>query len=100
MESDELGARLVTVEQTLSILDTGLEGALYQLPSRISSAGEDILATIRGDNHDYGRWVEHCPGRVITVAIFSIVALIALGRVVRILGATQSGRRARTRNDT
>ena len=55
MESDELGGRLVTVEQTLSILDTGLEEALYQLPSRISSAGEDILATIRGDNHDYGR---------------------------------------------
>ena len=56
MESDELGARLVTVEQTLSILDTGLEAALYQLPSRISSAGEDILSSIRGDNHDYGRW--------------------------------------------
>ena len=56
MESDELGARLVTVEQTLSILDTGLEEALYQLPSRISSAGEDILSSIRGDNHDYGRW--------------------------------------------
>ena len=57
VESVELGARLVTVEQTLSILDTGLEAALYQLPSRISTAGEDILATIRGDNHDYGRLV-------------------------------------------
>ena len=56
MESVEVGARLATVEQTLSILDTGLEGALYQLPSRISSAGEDILGSIRGDNHDYGRW--------------------------------------------
>ena len=58
MESDELGARLATVEQTLSILDTGLEAALYQLPARISTAGEDILSTIRGDNHDYGRWVD------------------------------------------
>ena len=56
VESVEVGARLATVEQTLSILDTGLEEALYQLPSRISSAGEDILSSIRGDNHDYGRW--------------------------------------------
>ena len=44
------------MEQTLSILDTGLEAALYQLPSKISTAGEDILSSIRGDNHDYGRW--------------------------------------------
>ena len=56
LESVELGARLATLEQTLTILDTGLERALYQLPATISTAGADILATIRGDNHDYGRW--------------------------------------------
>ena len=55
------------------MLDSKIEEDIYNLPDKIVTAGEDILADIRDTNHDYG----------------SIVLLITLGRVIRIAGAVQ-----------
>ena len=65
--------KLALTRETLAVLDSQIEGDVYNLPDKIVRAGEDILADIRDTNHDYG----------------SIVLLIALGRVVRIAGAVQ-----------
>ena len=68
-----LNEKLVLARETLGVVDTMIEAEIYSLPDKITSAGEDILDNIRDTNHDYG----------------SIVSLIALGRVIRIAGATQ-----------
>ena len=65
--------KLALTRETLAVLDSQIEGDVYNLPDKIVRAGEDILADIRDTNHDYG----------------SIVLLIALGRVIRIAGAVQ-----------
>ena len=68
-----LNEKLGLTRETLAVLDSMIEEDIYNLPDKIVTAGEDILADIRDTNHDYG----------------SIVLLITLGRVIRIAGAVQ-----------
>ena len=68
-----LNEKLELTRETLAVLDSKIEEDIYNLPDKIVTAGEDILDGIRDSNHDYG----------------SIVALISLGRVIRIAGAVQ-----------
>ena len=68
-----LNEKLGLTRETLAVLDSKIEEDIYNLPDKIVTAGEDILADIRDTNHDYG----------------SIVLLITLGRVIRIAGAVQ-----------
>ena len=63
----------MVARETLEVLDTKIDDLIYDLPGKITTAGEDILTNIRDTNHDYG----------------SIIVLITLGRVIRIAGAVQ-----------
>ena len=62
-----LNDKLVAIEQSLAIIDAQIEQDIHELPVRVNDVAQDLLDQINTDNHDYG----------------SIVALIALGRVIR-----------------